>query len=396
MKSTFSRAIHARLFHVTNYLFVECFISEYNKYWVFTTYIRSGCLEKTGVAFITAILVSYFITPWVMKLAKKVGAIDIPADNRRVHINPMPRLGGLAIFAGFLAAAFVTLDFATIRNFAGIIGGATIVVIVGFYDDIKPISAGKKLAFQIIAAAMVVYGGGIVIKGFTNPLFFLMPDAKIYISFGILAIPVTIFWIVGVTNAVNLIDGMDGLAAGISVISSVTLMIVAIITADGGSRSFVIALSAGLAGAAIGFLPYNFNPAKIFMGDTGSMLLGFMLAVISIMGAMKGAATFSIAVPLLAVGVPIFDTLLAMIRRVINRKPVMEADKGHLHHRLMDKGFSHKQTVLSIYLISIFLGLAAIATVLFKLTTGVLIIGLVLLFATIFTMQLGILRRDEE
>jgi len=352
-------------------------------------------VEKAVAAFITALLVSYFATPFVMKLAKKVGAIDVPRDNRRVHVSPIPRLGGLAIFLGFIAAVLINLEFLVNKNLVGIIIGSTIIVMTGFYDDIKPLSAKKKLVMQILAAAAVAYSG-VLIKGFTNPLFFLMPDEKIYIPFGLLAIPVTIFWIVGVTNAVNLIDGMDGLAAGISVISSVTLMIVAIITADGGSRTLVIGLSACLAGGAIGFLPYNFNPAKIFMGDTGAMFLGFMLSVISIMGAMKGAASFSIAVPLLAVGVPIFDTLLAMLRRYLNGKPMMEADKGHLHHRLLEKGFSHKQTVLSIYLVSIFLGLAAIATVLFKLTTGFLIIGLVLVLAAIGTKKLGILRIGEK
>lgn len=351
-------------------------------------------MEKIIAAFITALLVSYFSTPWVMKLAKKVGAIDVPTDNRRVHTSPVPRLGGLAIFAGFLVAVIVNLEFLVNKNLLGIIGGATIVVLAGVYDDIWPLSAKRKLLLQILAAASVAFGG-VLIKGFTNPLFFVMHDAKMYIPFGMFAIPVTIFWIVAVTNAVNLIDGMDGLAAGISVISSVTLMIVAIITA-GGDRTLVISLAACLAGGAIGFLPYNFNPAKIFMGDSGSMFLGFMLAVISMMGAMKGAASFSIAVPLFAVGVPIADTLLAMIRRYINGKPVMEADKGHLHHRLLEKGFSHKQTVLSIYLVSICLGLAAIAMVLFKLTTGFLIIGIVLLLAAVGTKKLGILNSDKE
>lgn len=352
-------------------------------------------MEKMIAAFVTALFVAYFSTPWVMKLAKKVGAIDDPKDNRRVHKSPVPRLGGLAIFIGFIVAVLVNLEFLVNRNLIGIMLGAAVVVAAGVYDDIKPLSAKKKLLIQIIAAGIVAYSG-VYVKGFTNPLFFLMPDAKVYIPFGFLAIPVTIFWIVGVTNAVNLIDGMDGLAAGISVISSVTLMIVAIITADGGSRYLVIALAASLAGGAIGFLPYNFNPAKIFMGDTGSMFLGFMLAVISMMGAMKGAASFSIAVPLLAVGVPIFDTLLAMIRRYINGKPVMGADKGHLHHRLLEKGLSHKQTVMFIYLVSILLGIAAIATVLLRITLGFLVIGVVFLIAAFGTKHLGILRYDED
>lgn len=352
-------------------------------------------MEKTLAAFFSALIVSFLITPFVMKLAGKIGAVDIPKDSRRIHTVPIPRLGGIAIFVGFFAAVAVNLGSIMEKKLIGLIAGSIIIIIAGIYDDMKTISAKKKFLLQILAAIMVVLSG-VVIKGFTNPLFFLMPGTPTYIPFGIFAIPVTIFWIVAVTNAVNLIDGLDGLAAGISVISSVTLMIVAIISRDTADNLLVIVLSASLAGGAIGFLPYNFNPAKIFMGDTGAMFLGFTLSVISMMGAMKGAATFSIAVPLLAVGIPIFDTLLAMLRRIINKKPVWSADKGHLHHKLLERGLSHKKTVIIIYAISIALGISAVAVVLFKITTGAFIIGGLFLIGFIGTEVLGILRYDYE
>ncbi len=225
--------------------------------------------------------------------------------------------------------------------------GATVIVIGGFIDDKYDIKPWCKLLFQILAALILIYFG-IRITIITNPV----SNIYQYIHIGMFSIPLTIIWVVGITNAMNLIDGLDGLAAGIALIASVTLSIIAIL--NGRNEAAIVTII--FAGSILGFLPYNFNPASIFMGDTGAQLLGFMLAAISIEGAIKSAAVFPIAVPILAFGIPIYDTLFAVIRRKINGKPIMSADKGHLHHRLLDMGLNQKQAVLIMYVISAILG----------------------------------------
>lgn len=308
------------------------------------------------LAFITAVLISFLLTPFVKKWAEKVGAMDIPKDSRRVHKIPTPRLGGLAIYFSFLISvvAFGLVD----KKLFGVLIGATIIVIMGYFDDIKPLSAKFKFFIQVLAAILVV-SYGIKIDVVTNPLYFINDDR--WISLGMWSYPITVLWIVGVTNAINLIDGLDGLAAGVSTIASTTLFIVALFTTP--SQPVIAMLALLLAGSTAGFLPYNFNPAKIFMGDTGALFLGFMLSVISIMGVLKSAAALAILVPVVAIGFPIFDTLFAMVRRVANGKSMMEPDKGHMHHRLLDKGLSQKQAVLTLYSISAVLGISAVAIV---------------------------------
>ena len=299
-----------------------------------------------------ATVVSLISTPLVKKLAFKVGAIDIPKDDRRVHNKPIPRLGGLAIYLGFISSVlmFIELDKAII----GMILGASMIVIMGVIDDIKPLSAKVKLLIQIIAAYILIHFG---IKVDLVSNFFKEGEV---IKLGILSIPITIFWVVGITNTVNLIDGLDGLAAGISTIAAITLAYVAYINSPliiNGIQTSILTLV--VAGACIGFLPYNFNPAKIFMGDTGSLFLGYILAAISINGSIKGATTLAIVVPILALGLPIFDTTFAILRRVCSGKPIMEADKGHLHHRLLSIGLCQRRAVLVLYLVSSMLGLSA-------------------------------------
>jgi UDP-GlcNAc:undecaprenyl-phosphate GlcNAc-1-phosphate transferase len=298
-------------------------------------------------AFIFALVISYILTPFVKRLAWKAGAVDIPKDERRVHTKPIPRIGGLAIYIAFIVTVLITMP--VTDNIKGVIIGGTLITILGVLDDIYNLPAKIKLLGQIAAAGILVYFG-IKVEWVTNPL-----GDMVYL--GKLSIPITIFWIVGVTNTLNFIDGLDGLAAGIASIASFTLMLVALNEGLGP----VVILTAALAGGAVGFLPFNFNPAKIFMGDTGAMFLGYVLAAISVMGAIKSATAIALAVPILALGLPIFDTAFAILRRAINGYPVMKADKDHLHHRLLAIGLTQRQTVLIMYSISAALGMSAIA-----------------------------------
>lgn len=300
--------------------------------------------------FTIAFAISLAATPFVITLAHKIGAVDVPDSQRRVHKKPIPRLGGLAIFYGFLVAllCFAKID----EQLRGILIGALIIVGIGIIDDVKQLRALIKLAAQLLAAVIVVFHNvritAISVPGFISETGVL--------HLGIFSIPITIAWIVVVTNAVNLIDGLDGLAVGISSIASFSLFFIAIL---GGEQNVAI-ISAALAGGCLGFLPYNFNPAKIFMGDTGSQFLGFMLSAICIQGLFKGYVIISFIIPLLILGLPLFDTIFAILRRAWNHKPIMGADRGHLHHRLLDSGFSQKQTVAILYIIASILGISAV------------------------------------
>ena len=302
-------------------------------------------------AFAVAAVLSYFFTPPVKNFAHKVGAIDVPKDARRMHKKPIPRLGGLAIYGGFLCSILIfgQLD----ETMLCVLLGAAIIVALGIFDDVLALGAKLKFVVQIVAAAIPVCIGDLQIGLFTN----LNPLSDTpFVHLGILAVPVTIIWIVGITNAVNLIDGLDGLAVGVSSIAAITMLAVALLT---GNMPIAITMAA-LAGACIGFMPYNLNPAKIFMGDTGSTFLGYMLATVSIMGLFKFYAVISFAVPFLILGLPIFDTANAIIRRVAAGRSPMSPDRGHVHHKLIDMGFNQKQAVAILYAISATLGLTAV------------------------------------
>lgn len=286
-----------------------------------------------------------FITPFVRALAFRVGAIDLP-NVRKVHIKPIPRLGGVGIFVGFAGAMLLTQPVSL--QTAGLLIGAAIIVIVGVLDDINDLKPRTKLAAQIIAAVVVCLFGT-RFDVITHPFGGVM-------HLGWLSVPATVLWVIGVTNAINLIDGLDGLAAGTAVIAATTMAVVAGLEGRVLFAGFALILAA----AVLGFLPYNFSPAKIFMGDSGSMFLGFTLATLAVQGLTKGATFISIFIPVIILGIPIFDTLFAIVRRYRNHRPIFEADKGHLHHRLLNLGLSHRQTVVSIYLIDIFLGISAI------------------------------------
>ena len=303
-----------------------------------------------AAALITAMVVTLITTPVVKSLAFKVGAVDVPKDNRRMHDHPIPRMGGMAIFFGFILSVLMYVRITP--QLRGMLLGGVIIMVLGIFDDIYALGAKFKLVIQIAAALVAVLSGN-VIEVLSNPNVF---SQNPWWDLGWLAAPATILWIVAITNAVNLIDGLDGLACGVSTISSLTMLVISLAVADGP----VAIIMAALAGGCIGFLPYNLNPAKIFMGDTGSTFLGFILAVMSIQGLFKFYTIISFAVPFLMLGLPIFDTCFAFIRRIAHGQSPMHADRSHVHHRLIDMGFNQKQAVAVLYIISAILGLCAV------------------------------------
>lgn len=340
-------------------------------------------------AFIIALGVALLVTPAVIKFAAKTGAMDAP-DPRKVHKKPIPRIGGLGIYAAFLLSVLAILAFTPVSDevmmeFVGLLASGSIIVLVGIIDDYKNLPAKVKLVGQIIAAAVLVLGFDVRIDFITDPF-------GDYLYLEVFAIPATIFWLVGLTNTVNLIDGLDGLAAGVSTIASITICLVAIQQ----DIALVAVLTAALAGAALGFLYYNFNPARIFMGDTGSQFLGFMLAGISVVGAVKSTATIALIVPILALGLPILDTTFAIVRRYRGGVPIFKPDRGHLHHRLLDRGFTQRQAVLLMYVISALLGLAAVALTEVSGQLAIVIVAVVV-FAVLFgAKKLGIFRMNDS
>lgn len=334
------------------------------------------------IVFLVPIILSYLFTPLAKLIAIKIGAIDVPKDERRVHKVPIPRLGGLAIYLASLISIIIFLPID--KTIISIMIGGTIIVITGIVDDVKPIKARWKFFFQIVAAAVLVLGD-VKIDFLGNPFV----EGEI-INLGVFAIPATIFWVIGITNTLNLIDGLDGLSAGVGAIAAVSLFFVAG-SIEYFDTSMIMILCAIIAGSAFGFLPHNFNPAKIFMGDTGAMYLGYMLSVIAIEGVMKSVATITIVVPILALGLPIFDTTFAILRRVKNKRPISEADKGHVHHRLLDKGLSQKQAVLVLYMVSAIFGSAAVLMTGLKPSYGVLVVGIILTLLFLGAVRIGII-----
>lgn len=297
-----------------------------------------------------AFAISFAATPAVKTFAQKVGAMDVPNEVRRVHDHPIPRMGGMAIFIGFLLSVVLFADIT--RQVRGILLGAVVIVACGAIDDVVSLHAWTKLFIQIAAAVIAVLHG-VVIEVLRNPIIFGQDGALIL---GVLSIPVTILWIVGITNSVNLIDGLDGLAVGVSTISSMTMFVVALLV----SESNIAVILAALMGACIGFMPYNLNPAKIFMGDTGSLMLGYVLATVSAIGMFKFYAVVTFVVPILALALPLFDTTFAFFRRIVHGQSPMTPDRGHLHHRLIDMGLTQKQAVAILYAVSAILGLCAV------------------------------------
>lgn len=304
---------------------------------------------------VVAALVTLLVTPAVRRFAISRGLADYPGG-RKVHTKPIPRLGGVAIYLGVMAAVGVQalgehyslwngtiVSGGTARaRVLGVLAGLTVIFVVGLIDDLKTLSPGWKLLGQIVAAGALM-ASGLRIEYVGDP------TGGGLIALGLLSVPVTLVYVVGFTNIINLIDGLDGLAAGVSAIAAASLLVLAV----QGNRFDAAAFAVAVIGACIGFLRYNSHPASIFMGDSGALFLGFTLATISLMGVMKSSAAVALAVPLLIVGVPIFDTASAIVRRLMHKRPIQEADRGHIHHRLLGRGFNQRQTVFIIYVWSI-------------------------------------------
>lgn len=333
------------------------------------------------IAALAALLVSLFVTPLVRKFSLKYELQDVPHE-RKIHQGSIPHMGGIAIYLGFLAGflVFWMLDAQSaeqiLSKFWGVFVGSTIILILGMYDDIKGTNFYQKFLGQIVASSFVVYSG-YEISVITNPF---GPNLEL----GMFAIPLTMFWIIAITNAINLIDGLDGLAAGVSIIVCFTLLLISYNTGTPKTMNTrVLVLTIILIGAIVGFLKYNFNPAVIFMGDTGSLFLGFMIACIALEGSYTAPTTVAILVPIIALGVPIIDMMLAIYRRTSQGKHPFQADREHVHHKLIDSGLSHKRAVMLIYFITVlFCSVAILLTAANSKTTAMLlsVIGAIVYF----------------
>ena len=302
-------------------------------------------------AFAIAALMSFFASPFARRLAILIGAIDVPNDDRRVHRKPVPRMGGLAIFIAFATATMCFYPYLD-KSYFGFLADGAVLVTGGIIDDKYDLRPMQKFSFQLVASAVAV-ASGVRIDILNNILIF---SSKEYISLGWLSVPVTMGWIILLVNAVNLIDGLDGLAAGVSLISSLTLFEAALLAGEPNAAL----LLAALVGACLGFLPSNFHPAEIFMGDAGSQFLGFVPGCVSAVGTPKLQTALTFSVPLLALSLPLADTACAFFRRLLRGQSPFRADRGHFHHRLLALGFSQRQAALLLYGASALSGLAAL------------------------------------
>ncbi len=348
------------------------------------------------LSFAIALAVTAALTPLVLRVSLALGVRGDMPSARRVHTRRVPRLGGIAIVIGFfvpllalfaLSTQTAQLFFASPRMVAGVMLGSLLVAGLGFFDDVVGTGAKAKLLVQVLAATMA-YGGGLRIDALSLPLVGV-------VGLHWLALPATIVWIVGVVNALNLIDGLDGLAAGVTFFACVTNFVVAFL----GGNILICLVSATLAGALVGFLFYNFNPAKIFMGDSGSMFLGFMLASASLLGAssQKSPTVIAILVPLVALGLPIMDMLFAIVRRFLARRSIFAADRGHIHHRLLDVGLTHRRAVLTLY--GLCLALTAVALAIHfgrSWHVGAALSGLAVVFVVMFRLLGATLARQFQ
>ena len=340
-------------------------------------------------AFLTALAAALVLTPAAIKIAPKIGAMDIPKDDRRMHKEPLPRFGGIAMFLGIVLAILLYVPMGS--QLMGLLIGAALIFILGLVDDFKNLRARYKLVGQIVCA-VVVWIFTLRINGMAN----FLPFGPVYIPFpDWLSLIVTVFWIVAITNAVNLVDGLDGLAAGITCIACLSSAYLSNFT----GRTEAVVMMLAIAGATIGFLVYNFNPAKIIMGDAGALLLGFLLATVSLYGVTptKSVTLFSAVVPILILFLPIFDTSYAIFRRAVNHRPIMEADKGHLHHRIMALGFGQKRTVLALYSISGIMGIAGVVwTMKMKLEAMILAVIAITLIVCFLGIGFAPVKKEEE
>ena len=326
---------------------------------------------------VVAALVTALITPLSILLAPKLGAMDVPRDARRVHNKPMPRFGGIAIYAGIMAGLAIFAQ--TQRHLPAIMVGCTLIYILGAIDDLKGMKPVVKFAGQVVCAS-VVFAMGLRINFVTNWFGEGHMDLGIAVCYF-----VTVIWLVAITNAVNLVDGLDGLAAGISAISALSIAYISYIHGWYGPTICMMVL----AGACIGFLPFNFHPAKTFMGDGGSQLLGFSIAALSILGTVKSATVVAVVIPVLVLGLPIIDTAMAIVRRTLRHQSIASADKEHLHHRILRAGFGQRRAVLLMYSVS---GIMGIMAILYSRDLFIECIGL----AFIAAMIIGVLMTDTR
>ncbi|PJK17152.1 undecaprenyl-phosphate alpha-N-acetylglucosaminyl 1-phosphate transferase [Chryseomicrobium excrementi] len=326
-------------------------------------------------ALVLAFVASIVFTPLVKRLAYRIGAVDRP-NYRKVHARIMPRLGGLAIYLSFIVTYLIYRPDGDFDK--ALLIGATIIIITGVLDDMLEITAKAKMLGQLAAAVVIVVYGEIQIEFINLPF-------NGNLEFGYFAIPLTIIWIVGITNAVNLIDGLDGLAAGVSTIALVTLSAMAILMGN----PFVATVTAILAASTLGFLVFNFYPARIFMGDTGALFLGFMISVFALLG-FKGVTMFALIIPVIMLGVPVSDTFFAIVRRLREKQPLSAADKSHLHHCLLNVGFTHRQTVLIIYAIASLFGMTALIFSQATLWGALLLVAVMLVVIELFVEIIGL------
>lgn len=324
---------------------------------------------------VIAFLCCLILTPFVISMCRKKGLVDVPKDSRRVHSKPMPRCGGIAIFASAMVALLVyfliTKDIPTIafnKQFWGYLIGAILIFTMGIIDDVFSLKARYKAIFEF-AAIFIVYFFGLRIESIGN------------IQLGLFSLPVTFLWIITVLNAMNLIDGLDGLAAGITSISALSLLMLFISTS---ASLEAIIVTAAIVGAGLGFLPYNFNPAKTFMGDCSSNFLGFTMACVTILGFSRGYTALEYLSPVLILGVPIFDTVFAMVRRAIKLKPLFAPDGGHIHHRLIKAGFTQRQAVLILYTVTSTLCIIAVSLITQDIWKLALLIGMSTIFIVLW------------
>ncbi len=338
---------------------------------------------KTVILPLVAALVTFLVMPIVRKLSNNVGALAAPGD-RHVHKNIVPSSGGVAIFIGFLTA--VLFFNSASPEIMGFLIGGTVITAVGLLDDIFDLPPITKFFGQILAA-LIVISAGVRIEFVGN--LGAGNDGLYYLGF--LSLPFTFFWIIGITNAINFLDGLDGLAGGVTGIAAWTLATVALLS--GRQDTAILAFTLGA--AAFAFFPYNFSDSprkKIFMGDAGSNFLGYSLAVLSILGMVKIAAAFSMLIPVLVLAVPIFDTIFAIVRRLIAGKSPFEADKMHLHHRIMDRGVSHKKTTCIIYGISLALGIISVLSMKLDISVIPYIFGLTVVVFILLLWKLGLIK----
>ena len=334
------------------------------------------------VAIICGILLAYTITPPVRVLAFKIGAVDVPLDSRRIHKKPSPRIGGLAIYLSFTLTTMLMCELSDELVTIWIGGGA--LVILGILDDIYRLNAWLKLAVQLAAAGFAVWNGCVIDH---------INLGGGYIQLGIWAIPLSLLWIAGLTNAINFIDGLDGLACGVSAISTLSMFFVVTLHGD-MSASMMCGI---LVGSCVGFLPFNSNPARIFMGDTGALFLGYAMAVLSVHGVFKLHAVLSFMLPIIIFALPLFDTVFAIFRRLLKGKSPFSPDRGHIHHRLIDSGFTQKESVSILYAICGILGLVAVfcTETVYAQTSAVRSVAIFGIAIVLFTIHILILKNPE-